>query len=306
MSPDTPVATPFERITAWSRPWRRRRPLGEARGWADEQALERLGGPDPDPAAALASLFEARPTTWLRRMPGRETFPWPDADGRAVAKRYLGDEPAEAWAALVRPGFPRSPGRREGENLLALAADGLPVPRAWAWWEEPNPAGGPIHRFARSAVLMERVVHRASLRDLGREQPLEAVRAWLQPLAQLVARLHGLGWYHRDLYLQHIVLAEGEGEAPRLVLLDVGRARRERSPRKRWFVKDLAALLHSTPPGIDRSARLRFLAHYARERGLGRAERRSLARAVRLKAHRMAAHAPRHIDPAEVQRGGDA
>jgi hypothetical protein len=256
------------------------------------------------PSEALGALFEARPRTWMRRMPARETFAWPDGSGPAVAKRYVGDEPGEAWAALLRLRAPRSPGRREGENLRDLAAGGFPVPRALAWWEEPNPGGGPGRPFARSAVLMERVAHRATLLDACHEDPACAERAWLRPLAELVARLHQHGWYHRDLYLQHVVLAEQPGAPQRLVLLDVGRARRERRPRRRWFVKDLAALLHSAPDGVGARARLRFLARYARARGLERDARRALARAVAAKARRMAAHAPRHVDPADARAGG--
>jgi hypothetical protein len=150
---------------------------------------------------------------------------------------------------------------------------------------------------------MERVRHGSTLRDACRADPVGAARAWLVPLAELVARLHARGWYHRDLYLQHVVLAE-QGAGERLVLLDVGRARRDQRPRRRWFVKDLAALAHSAPQGVGARDRLRFLSRYARWRRLGRDERRALARAVLSKALRMAAHAPRHVDPDDARREG--
>jgi len=105
-----------------------------------------------------------------------------------------------------------------------------------------------------------------------------------------VLRLHEKGWYHRDLYLQHFVLRGQE-----LVLLDVGRARRKRAVRERWFEKDLAALLHSTPRVVGARERLRFLVRYLDARGIeARLQRRVwLARIVR-RAGRMAAHVPRH------------
>jgi hypothetical protein len=91
------------------------------------------------------------------------------------------------------------------------------------------------------------------------------------------------------------VLEDGE-----LALLDAGRARHAKSPRSRWFVKDLAALSSSAPPALA-TARLRFAARYfaalegsdlsvPRE---GRAKRRFLARVER-RAAGMRAHVPRH------------
>ena len=178
------------------------------------------------------------------------------------------------------------------------------MPAALGWWEERNPGGWLDHRWARSAVLMQRVEHRETLREVCSARPDEARRRWLGPLAELTARLHGRGWYHRDLYLQHVVVAAPhQDRAERLVLLDVGRARRRARPRRRWFVKDLAALLHSAPATIPPRARLRFLVAYCRLRGLeGRAARRGLARAVLAKARRIASHAPRHVDPADRTR----
>jgi hypothetical protein len=83
------------------------------------------------------------------------------------------------------------------------------------------------------------------------------------------------------------------------VLLDVGRARHQRSPRERWFVKDVAALLHSAPPAVGRRERLRFLARYLDGRGAtDRGARRAFAAAALRKARRIAGHRPRFVDPA--------
>ena len=85
---------------------------------------------------------------------------------------------------------------------------------------------------------MERVPHAETLRGRLAGASATERRSWCERLVEYVARLHAAGWYHRDLYLQHFVLAE---QAQELALLDVGRARRETSPRTRWFVKDLGA-----------------------------------------------------------------
>ncbi len=285
---------------------------GPTHAWRDEGRIRAwlvhpapLDGP---PERVLAMLFEFHPAEWMRRLPMRETFAWPGPEGSAVVKRFLADEPGEALSELLRLRARRSPGRREGENLRRLAEAGLPVPAVLGWWEERNPGGVLEHRFGRSAVLMERVPYSTTLRDLCRASPSATADRWLAPLAELVARLHRLGWYHRDLYLQHLIIADGPaGAPPRLVLLDVGRARRDRHPRRRWLVKDLAALLHSTPDGLGTRTRLRFLARYCDARDVhGRAARRALARDVLAKARRIASHAPRHVDPADTARGGAA
>jgi tRNA A-37 threonylcarbamoyl transferase component Bud32 len=242
---------------------------------------------DPDVESALPDglrgLLAARPSAHLRAVPGRETFAWPEVVyPTLVVKRYRGDLNRDRWYDRLRGRLPRSPGRREYENLVALAQDGLPVPQALGWAEAPGDV---------SLVVMARVPHGDHLRDrlLGGEPP----GPWIRRLAPLVVLLHDRGWYHRDLYLQHWV----EGPTGP-VLLDVGRARREGAPRRRWFVKDLAALHHSAPAAVGPAARLRFLARYLDGRGVrDRQERRSWARQVAARAARMTAHVPRHGSP---------
>ena len=215
--------------------------------------------------------------------------------GAFVLKRLRGDSARERWYERLRGRPPRSPARRECENLAALRADGLPVPRPLAWLEQPAAPG-------RSAVAMEFVEHRQTLRArLAEAGPDERAR-WLERLLELSLRLHGRGWYHRDYYLEHLVLPTRREEGP-LVLLDAGRARREARPRRRWFVKDLAALLSSAPPAVTRAERLRFLARWLEGTGHGgrassdaRGARRAWARRVLAKARRLAAHAPRFED----------
>ena len=256
-------------------------------GWSDPEylaALDEEGG-----SAGLGQLLSLRPIEWLRRMPGRETFPWP---GRPdwIVKRTVGGEAKDYWFERLR-GQPRCPARRELENLLALAQGGFPVPRGLAWFGEPRAAGHPL-LGAESALVMERVEHRGSLRDVLRAGPIEERQRLLAELLELVVRLHAQGWIHRDLYLQHLVVGEHG-----LVLLDVGRARRRVAPRERWFVKDLAALDFSSPPELGRSQRLRFLRGWLEARGvLGALERRHWVRRIRRRGRRMAQHRPKHLD----------
>jgi serine/threonine protein kinase len=228
-------------------------------------------------------------------MPGRETFALPDprrAGSWIVVKRYTGGEARDAWYDRLK-GLcaARTPARREWENLVALAREGLPVPRALAFFEEPGSVRAP-GRGARSAVVMERVPVRAELGRVLAAASADERASWLARLAELVARFHARGWYHRDLYLHQVVV----DAAGRLVLLDVGRARRERAPRRRWHVKDLAALWVSAPAAVERVERECFLARYLAERGFAPGARRGWLGLVEAKAARLAAHRPEHVD----------
>ena len=259
------------------------------------------------PGALLKDLFGLGSTGAWRRVRGRETLPWPGEE-ELVVKRFQGGEARDWWYERLREGeLPRSPGRREAENLMALAVDGLPAPRAVAWVEEDAARRRPglPGTGGRSALVMERVEYRATLRQAlaGADAP-ERERLGTD-LLKLVAKLHGNGWYHRDLYLDHVVLLEGGG----LCLLDLGRARREEAPRERWFIKDLAALYSSAPGVISPRARLRFLARWLKQRrgatpGLRRRrnELRRWSRVVQAKAKRLAQHAPRAADPEGAAR----
>ncbi len=266
-----------------------------------------LGDPVSESVEFLERVFALAPDQWLRRMPGRETFVH---GGNIVIKRCRGDQWSEWWHERLRQRSARSPARRESENLSALRESGLRVPTPLAWAEDIGARAAAPFQRGRSAMAMERVAHREHLRQtLSRSAP-EEVRAWIAPLARMVAQLHGVHWFHRDLYLQHFAVCSVH--ARELALLDCGRARRMEPVPLRWIVKDLAQLLHSCPSTVGRSSQLRWLIHYTRLRRAGvsggadvaRTERRALVELVIAKQRRMAAHAPRHIDPRTANPDG--
>ncbi len=270
-------------MQASSRPVRRH--SGRTRAWF-ASAPELQGRV---PAALAEVVFSLEPIQRLRTLPDRETLIADWRGAPCVVKRMTGDSARERLYEMLRGRWPRSPGRREGESLRALAAAGFEVPGVLGWIEDG----------ARSAVLMERIPHAEDLEQrLERSNAAERARD-LERLARLVARLHGQGFYHRDLYLTHFVLREGSGA---LVMLDAGRVRRERKPRLRWFAKDLAALFHSRPSSVDAHAALRFLARYLELTGRGRpGELERWARRIEAKAHRISSHAPRYTDHATAR-----
>ena len=279
-----------------------------ARNQRIEALFETLAGFEGQLGAQLMEL-EVGPA--MRRMPGREAFlvdladptapvalavdgdaagQTLDARSPAVVKRFAGSDGAEARAELLRGRFPRSPAKREAENLMALANLGLAVPQVVYFCEAGE----------RSLVVLEYVPHVRHLRHGRTLAP-----AQLEALAQFTSTLHAAGWYHRDLYLNHVLEAH-DGE---LVVIDLGRARHQRRPRQRWFQKDLAALAASSAIDLDGPADrqgLRFVARYFQllERANRQAEtalrppatrraKRRFLKAVLRRARHMRRHTPR-------------
>ncbi len=251
---------------------------GALRGWLRpswQQEGESLPG--------LKDWLVLAPSHPLRKVPGRETYAWPENAPRAILKRTSGDLFRDRWHDWLHLRF-RSPGQREFDNLQKLGDAGFCVPFALGWGQS-----GRV-----SFVLMEYVAHGQTLRQSLELASARASCKWAEILGRWVGRLHAAGWYHRDLYLEHWVLTEDGG----LCLLDLGRARQQARPRRRWLTKDLGALLHSSPANLPSRTRLRFLVSYFRQRGLSnRIARRRFARDVENRRVRIASHAPRHVSP---------
>lgn len=213
-----------------------------------------------------------------------------DGWGRPVIiKRFVGPLTGERWYRRWWRPDRRCPGQREFDSLVELARRGVLVPRPIGWWRCGE----------RSLVVMERVPHTSTLRAALRARPQEwCVRRG--PLMELVLRLHaprkGHPAAHRDLYLQHLLLA---GEARSLCLIDVGRLLVRPKLRRRWLEKDLAALALSCPETVGPAARLAWLSAYLQRKGprLSRSQRRqrlfAWARRIEGRRARMAAHRPR-------------
>ncbi|MFH1998031.1 MAG: lipopolysaccharide kinase InaA family protein [Planctomycetota bacterium] len=149
-----------------------------------------------------------------------------------------------------RPARGDSPGRREWNHHLRLIRMGLgcPVPAAWG----EGPGFSFFMSLACPGQTGEQVAMEWDTLTAGRRKTL------LKNMAVLVARLHASAFFHRDLYLCHVIVRE-----ERLHLIDLQRLEDGPLFHRHRQVKDLAALLFSsmhTP--VRRTDRLRFLRVY--------------------------------------------
>jgi len=202
-------------------------------------------------------------------------------------KRFL-SPPHSARRELRRSGSgARSLAGLEWVWMHRLAADGIPCVRPVAFGEELRG-----RREVRSAILtecvrgesLERCVTRWGIEDR------QTIRRLIPLLAALVARLHHCGYVHRDLYLSHMFYDPESPSATSLHLIDLQRVMRPRWRRRRWVVKDLAALNYSAPlPLISTTDRVRWLTRYLGLTKLN-AQARRLVHLIVGKTRRIAEH----------------
>ncbi len=188
-----------------------------------------------------------------------------------------------------------SPARREWDNLGALRRAGFDVAEAVAVGE----AAAALGASPRSFLVMREVpgpslatLLREGFPEVHQQSAARTRRRVLRDLAGLVRRFHANGFYHRDLYLAHFLVAE-DPRWGRPYLIDVERVEQGFPPRRRWLVKDLAALHTSAPAAVSRADRLRFLLEYLCKSRLDPLVRRWI-REILAKSARMGRHVPRH------------
>ena len=207
----------------------------------------RIAAPDPEwLEAAVEPVLEAAGlgagTAGFRELLGARVFLKAGPLRGSARWRFLG--------VLGRP----LPARRELENLLWLRARLFLAPRplAAAWISRRG-----IPRF--QALLTEAVEGASPLPDVLRGAGPVERRALLDELALELARLHAVGFAHRDLFPRNLVVAPDTG-IRRIHLLDVRRGGRAR-PR-RGAAYDLGCLMLEGAELFGREEQERLFARY--------------------------------------------
>lgn len=175
-------------------------------------------------------------------------------------KRFLNAPPAARREVRQSGSEARSVAGVEWEWMNQLAREGISAVQPVAFGEEFHG-----RREIRSAILTAAVPGESLERWSGRWSAgdRQRIRVLLRPLARLVARLHGRGFAHRDLYLCHVFHDPAVNGDDSLRLIDLQRMIRPRHGMRRWVIKDLAALNYSAPARlVSRADRIRWLKLY--------------------------------------------
>ena len=192
--------------------------------------------------------------------------------------------PRPAWWRRVL-GLPcPPPAAHEWSHLVALERLGIGTMTPVALAEEPGRGVGRRSALVTAAIEdAERVEDYLPRRFGGRDPPAEVrarKRRLIADLAGMARRFHEAGFFHKDFYLGHFLVREA-GAGFDLYLIDLQRAERRERPRSRWYVKDLAQMLYTTPrPPVSRADVLRFYRLYRGVERLGPADRRLAARVL--------------------------
>ncbi len=253
----------------------------------------------------VRGVMEYRGGTPYRDVPDRLTvrvpFAWPDGGGESAlyVKRHRRVDVRSWLDGLLFWRKPQTRAETEYRNLLQLVHIGLATPQPVAWGQE--------HRWSLrqdSFLITEEIPGGEPADDFLRRRfgaakgggDLRLKRELVARIADVARRMHGHGFCHRDFYLCHLFVRERPlGDAgPPLVLhvIDLQRVRRGRGGRlrRRWIVKDLAALDYSAPAGIiTRTDKVRFLRRYLGVGALDAAARDLIADVV-AKTARIARH----------------
>jgi len=261
--------------------------------WAEEEFLPAIVALRLD---TVKGVFSYAGRGYLRTHANRDNYHIvEEVGGRTFdlyLKRHRGFQLKEALKLLAAESPFLTAGRREWDSIATVAALGIPTMRRVAYGEaklaffelrsfvmtERIPAATPADRY-----IQEHFSGRMTA-AAGREK-----RALLWDIGGLVRRLHGAGLTHMDLYLNHIFVRQTPSGETLLHLIDLQRVARRRFWRRRWIVKDLAALIYSArdlPLSRTDMARV-FMAYFD---GHILPKDRVLLRAALRRERRMAAH----------------
>lgn len=232
-------------------------------------------------APALKKVLpnDADPFEWFLRpqgIPHREvkhrlTYEAHLGDLHFYVKRHLGcgwKEVLKEWYRLRKPVVSA---RTEWEGAARLTAAGLRVPKVLGKGER-----GHHPQRVESFVVLEALEDCETLEYFRRgwlavegSRWVALKQALIAEVAQMCRTLHGCGINHRDLYINHFLIARERirqwtpGRPLPLYLIDLHRVQQRPRVPQRWLRKDLSSLLFSALDAeLSSSDCLRFLRVY--------------------------------------------
>lgn len=185
-----------------------------------------------------------------------------DAQNRAILLWKTGD--CEFFIKLFNPSSPEDfeAPYIEWLRLHELRSFGFNTPDPAALIARYDDFSG---RLIRAAVVTLRVPGR-SLEEWTRSWNGSIPLRVIQALSKTIARFHGLGFRHRDLYFSHLFYEPSEDL---IYLLDFQRVYRAKSPASDFYglLRDLAQLLYSassflSPDSYDEFHRVFFHTYF--------------------------------------------
>jgi heptose I phosphotransferase len=220
--------------------------------------------------------------TLMRQAPGRITVRVELPDGLLFYLKRHTHPSAQAATAGVK----------EWDNIETLNALGISCPVLVA--AGSGARNGAPCSFLITVAIPDAVPLDDYLRQLydahGDAAVWQTKRKLIRKIAELARRLHHHGFHHKDFYLCHVFVNHETPVAGPLALIDLQRLGRARFFRRRWVVKDLAALNYSATPDFTTATdRLRFVMAYLGIARLTPAARR-LIRSVNRKTERIRRH----------------
>ncbi len=220
-----------------------------------------------DDEAGVFARVEALEGPVYREEAGRRTLRFELGGARYFLKHHKGVGWREIVKNLLQLRWPVTSARVEWEAIGRLRKLGVATLSAAAFGERGR---SPARResFLITDALRRPVSLETCCARWAVQPPSPRLRRHLlDSLAGISRRLHGAGVFHRDYYLCHFLLEdEGghDGSLPRPVLIDLHRVLIAPRRRRRWAVKDLAALYFSARGmGLSERDRLRFLRRYS-------------------------------------------
>lgn len=186
-------------------------------------------------------------------------------------KRHLGCGWKEVLKEWYRFRKPVVSARTEWEAAEALTAAGVPVPKVLGRGER-----GRYPHAIESFVVLEALENQETLEhfqpgwlEIHGRRWIQLKRALTTEIADMVRRMHGAGINHRDLYINHFLIAREAAknwqpnQTVELHLIDLHRAQNRDSVPTRWLIKDLGSLLFSAlDAGLTSADYGRFLKVY--------------------------------------------